>query len=289
MHVGRGRLGLTFLASSSLAALMIGGGMPAAYAACPNPANNHTGNLTTITNSGAVTCISVSNAFVGGFIANSGTISPLGISVANTTMLGGITDGGPSATIAGGIAVDSRTTITGVIAIGTVPTFGGGISTAGVIATTTDAISVKNASTFSGGIINSGSITAGTRGILVTGPVVAATFLGGITNSGTISVANGIAIEVTNQSVFSGGITNSGALSASGTGILVQNVNLSTFSGGVTSTGTISAGVDGIAAGGAIAGPIMSFSGGVSTAGLISAKKNRGVGCPHEHVHRRGG
>lgn len=198
---GRALPSRRLLVTTSLVALTVGVGTPAAYAACPNPANNYTGNQGTILNTGAVTCISVSNAFVGGFIANTGTISPLGISLVNTTMLGGITDGGgPSATIAGGITIDSRTTITGVIGIGisTVPTFGGGISTAGTIAGTTDAILVKNASTFSGGITNSGSITAGPRGILVTAPSVAATFLGGITNSGTISVANGIAIEVTN-------------------------------------------------------------------------------------------
>ncbi|MGC1777355.1 MAG: hypothetical protein WBB34_05360, partial [Xanthobacteraceae bacterium] len=286
------------LATSSVAALLIGGGMPVALAApCTNvvaapfdnPANTTVQNI----------CITGSFTAPGSNVSNEGTISPSGIAFVGGTISGSILDTG---VINGGISLDAASMITGnqvAISIGG-SIFTGGISNAGTLSVSASAVVVNGPSTFSGGISNSGTITAAGNGINVGG---AGQFTGGIVNaaSGTIAATRfgvGVLVGSTggpgvyNVSKFNGGISNAGSISSnSGTGIQINGV--STFGGGISNSGTISGSRAGIrveqtvsfvgsivnAAGGAISGGtgieicncVTSFLGGITNAGTIAA------------------
>jgi uncharacterized protein with beta-barrel porin domain len=272
MHEPAHRLGL--LLSTSVTALLVGGGAPAAFAAC------YTGPFP-FTNNTTRSCITVSATSFTGNVVNSatGVISPggpTGILVTNaSTITGQISNAGTISVGGTGILVDSSSVITnGIINSGTisastagivvngVSTFAGGISNSGTISATGAGIVLSTVSTFSGGISNSGTISAGSAGIVVTD---VATFSGGVTNSGTISAAVGISVGCfCGISTFSGGIVNSGTISAGTAGILVNVV--SAFSGGITNSGTIAA-----TGGGIVAFGVFTFAGGITNSGTISA------------------
>jgi uncharacterized protein with beta-barrel porin domain len=249
------RLGL--LASCSLAALLSGGGMPAAWAAsCTNTITAAFDNPSGHT----VANICVQNTSFTGSITNEGTISPSGITFKNGTINGQISSSG---IIAGGISLDSASKIistTGTAIKITGPTFSGGISNAGTISAGVNGIFVDLVSTFSGGISNSGTISAEVAGVLVQS---VRTFSDGVSNSGTIS-AKEFGINLNGVSTFSSGISNSGTISAGFAGIGVQNVG--SLSGGISNSGTILTGELGISVAG-----VSTFSGGISNSGTISA------------------
>src|SRR5579875_1874978 len=153
------------LATTSVAALLVGGGAPSALAAaCTNTIgagfDNPSGH--TLAN------VCVQNTSFTGNITNEGTISPSGIAFQNGTLGGSVQSTG---VVAGGIALDGSSKI---VAAG--------------IGTKTG-ISV-NFSNFSGGISNGGTIsvagTAAAVGVHVSG---VPTFTGDIMNSGTLSAA----------------------------------------------------------------------------------------------------
>ena len=287
---GRCRLRL-LLASSSVAAILIGGGAPAALAApCVNKItasfDNPSGN--TVAN------VCVDNTSFTGAITNEGTISPSGIAFVNGTITGFV---GSTGVINGGISLDKTSAIQGTfigIFIGgrtsgggavTVPSLGGGITNAGVITAPGDGI-------FVGG-------TANNRFGLF-GSVTVETFAGGITNSGTIlsgfengifvgGLAEGSTTSIT-ISTFTGGITNTGSIGTFGTaggGIVVGGeasggffanisaLTISTFGGDISNSGTITAATNGIFVGGKVASTsfltISTFNGGIINSGTISA------------------
>jgi hypothetical protein len=289
------------LATSSVAALLVGCGTPA-FAAC------YTGPFAGgYTNSGATACITVNNTSFTGTLGNTGTISPgpTGIAVVNhSTITGQITDSGTISASSHGILIDNSSAIRGggtfsAVAI-TGPTFAGGISNAGTITAGRSAI-VISAPTFLGGISNSGIVFGSVNGIQIrdgalfsggisnggtvstgrvqSGNAIAvsrmATFLGGIQNSGIVSGTTGIVIG--SVSTFTGGISNSGTISAfQSNGISLNSVAqfvASGAGGGITNTGSISAAVTGIS----VYNNISTFSGGIANAGTISAVK-RGIG-----------
>ena len=80
------------LASTSVAALLIGIGTPPALAACPTTI---TGNAPACANRVTITRIAVTAATVSGSIFNTGTISPNGITIDNqSTISGSVIDRG---------------------------------------------------------------------------------------------------------------------------------------------------------------------------------------------------
>ena len=267
----RGRKGRLLL-STSVAALVIGGGAPAAFA-CAHGAgagagfDNPAGHTTA--------CVVVTNTSFTGNITNEGTITPggpTGILVTNaSTITGQVSNSGTIAITTGtGIRVTANSVITnGIVNSGTISmvagsgivaikldalsSFAGGITNSGTIAgpgVFHTGISVANVATFSGGIVNGGALTASGFGIDVTGGG-SETFLGGISNSGSIRVAGGggkggkgggagdIGIAVNNLAVFGDGIriASSASISTDGIGISVQLV--STFTGGISNSGSI--------------------------------------------------
>ncbi|WP_143201926.1 autotransporter domain-containing protein [Bradyrhizobium sp. NAS96.2] len=277
------------LASCSLAALLVGGGAPAAHAAC------YTGPFP-YTNTGSSDCIVVNNATVSGNLVNgasgtitaSGVFSP-GITVSNSSIGGSVINAG-NITAASG---------TGILTYNA--TVSGGISNSGTISAG-DGILVGGDS-FSGGISNSGTISAGGYyGIVVGGAVTVSSFSGGINNSGTISAGvDGILVGggTVTVSSFSGGISNSGMISAGAYGIVVGSDDysngvsvISGFSGGISNSGTISAGNSGgphgirnpggngiwVGGGAGTSVTISTFSGGISNSGTISAALGVGLG-----------
>ncbi len=256
--ISRARLGL-LLASSSVAALLIAGSTPAAWAACPT---SITGAAAGCTNSTTITGINVHAAVVTGSINNTGLISTNGISVNTTsTINGSIVDSG---TLVGGINIDATSKIistpTAINITGS--TFTGGISNAGTIsASIATAILLTNVVTFSGNISNSGSIAAAIYGINING---AGTLTGAISNAGTISTA-GSGILAAFIGTFTGGINNSGTITTGHVGMGASG-DL-TFQGGITNatTGTITAGK------GISVTQVSTFSGGISNAGKITA------------------
>ena len=240
------RIGRDFralLASSSLAALMVGGGAPHAFAACtPVPTSG-------VNNAGSVSGYCINNETVTGNITNSGKITASGISFTSGALVGHIHNTG---TIAGGIKLDAASQINSgaTTAIGIIGhSFTGGISNAGTI---TGGVDIElglggiggGLTTFSGGIVNSGTMTASAFAIQTDG---VSTFLGGITNSGGLIAANTVAIGLFNTDTFSGGIVNtSGTISG---GVDAISINVLTFTAGLTNGGTItSAGPNGQAA-----------------------------------------
>src|SRR5580693_6066018 len=102
--IGRSRVRL-LLASSSVVALLIGGGAPPAFATCTGTAVPTSG----VTNFGTVSGYCISNETVTGAVINEGTISPSGITFTNGTLHGKLSDTG---IIAGGIKLDSASNIT---------------------------------------------------------------------------------------------------------------------------------------------------------------------------------
>src|SRR5581483_644102 len=124
----RGPVVRSLLATSSLAALLIGSGVPHALAACiPVP-------TTGVDNTGTVSGYCVDNETVNGKIQNSGAITATGISFTNGRLIGrSIINTG---TLIGGISLDQTSSIdvgpTGAMVISG-PTFTGGISNSGSI------------------------------------------------------------------------------------------------------------------------------------------------------------
>jgi uncharacterized protein with beta-barrel porin domain len=290
-RVGRGRVSL-LLASSSVAALVLGGGSSPAVAACPTSFTNTT--APGCTNAATITGIAINNSTITSTITNSGTISPNGIVLTNaSTVVGGIAQGfsNSNSTINGGITIDSTSKMTGsghtAVAINA-GNFTGGIANAGTIAAGASAADIAvgivfnvpgfhdvqlNIPTFAGGISNSGTLMGARYGVLVGGEV-----------NGTPDAAINLTI-----SSFAGGITNTGTISANTVGIIVggravgggQNtvakVTLSRFSGTVSNNGSISA-LEGIVIGGSGKGSITNgsvvistFAGDVINSGTISA------------------
>jgi uncharacterized protein YhjY with autotransporter beta-barrel domain len=290
---GRSRL-RPLLASSSLAALLVGGGTPA-YAIPLCSINDSGVTIGAVTNSAAINCISIVNSTVNGDVTNTnaGTLTPLfkiptGIAINASTINGAVVNNGAiTATTTSGIGItvfNNATVTAGITNTGTisanltgssivgVSTFSGGISNSGTISAGNNGIFLAavlthsgvdlGISSFSGGITNSGTISAGTNGIDL---FAVSAFSGGIVNKGTIS-AGGNGIELFAGDTFSGGITNGGTISGYG-GIDVSSVG--TFSNGITNSGTISAtGFDGAAIG---VDAVGDFSGGITNTGTISA------------------
>ena len=236
------------LASSSVAALLVGGGVPAFAQCAVNDVNNSLGTGP-ISNSTAINCINVQNSTVNGSVTNAGA--------------GVITPSGGTPPTKTGITIDNST-------------IGGTISNAGTITMGATGIKVDNDATVSAGISNSGTISARIEGIFVGGHSAAtsvSTFAGGISNGGLITVSNNNGIRVDGVSNFAGDITNSGSVSASGGfGIFVgttdaANVGISTFAGNISNSGTISSRVQI----GLWIDNVATFIGNVSNSGTISS------------------
>ena len=200
------------LASSSLAAILIGGGTPAAYATC---STSITTNQAGCSNSTTITKISISNATITGDVQNTSTgiISPDGITLTNSTITGSILNDG---SVGGNITIGTGSAITG-----TTHTGGNGNTHAGILFD-------GHNSTFAGTVINHGFIFG---------------------NSGGIDITNTMAVF--GESSAGGGIVNTGTISASGAGLQagIAEANVSTFQGGITNSGTLAATATGLAAG----------------------------------------
>ena len=265
------------LSSTSIAALLIGAGTPAAFAApCVNTISasfDNPGGHTTAN-------VCVRNTSFSGGITNEGTISPSGIALVNGTISGAIQSSG---IIKGGISLDTSSEINAgtPAAIGIVgPTFQGGIANSGQIQSSGNAgIGVVGVATFQGGISN-GNLISGANGISIAD---GSTFLGGITNNGTI--AGGIAgigiggfthsgAAVT-QTSFGGGITNTGAISGGQAGIGVENVTQ--FTDSITNSGTIQSGLFGIFVNNVGFFGSSSAGGGITNSGKITGSTSAAV------------
>jgi hypothetical protein len=168
------------LASSSVAAMLVGGGTRPAFAACANTVGP--GAVASFNNPSGQTiaCVTFNNATVSGNVVNAGTITP----------------GGPS-----GILLTNQSTINGSVSnSGTISVSGNGIAN--------DASGIGD--TFFGGITNSGTITAGGDDVKI---FATGNFAGGITNNGVLNSGHS-AIQINEVLTFAGGITNSGTISA---------------------------------------------------------------------------
>jgi hypothetical protein len=233
---GRGRATLRpLLASTSLAALLIGVGSPAAFAQCAQNIVGQT-NVPSVTNStNFINCINVQNSTVTGNVTNTadgvitatGAVTPTsdGITIQGGSIGGDVVNAGQITASVGGIAIASPVsgriinsgTISGVSQDGIVisANVSGGISNSGRISTGSAALAgiMIQAGAFAGGISNSGTISAGQFGILVLFPD---SFAGGISNTGTISGANGIAVATFNSPVS---VFDSGVIEATGSAI----------------------------------------------------------------------
>jgi uncharacterized protein with beta-barrel porin domain len=290
---GRGLL----LASTSLVALLVGGGAPPAFAQCATSYTNANTTGCQVPVNTTITGININHSTLNGSIGNRGTISPNGIILSNGSRVGDSTYGFyNNETFGGGITLSGGSTFVGSVV--DFNTFSGGItlsdSGSKIVGSTGSAALAITDVTFSGGVSNSGIIvsqghaagilvdsTVGFSGNIVnaaTGQIIAAatgifvdhvpTFQGNISNAGTISFRN-YGIAVGNVDII-GGITNSGTLTGAAgyTGISVYAVR--TFSGSiVNSTGAlISLGVSGEGIGVAT---VTSFLGAITNAGTISA------------------
>ena len=292
-HIMRGRLRL-LLASSSVAALLLGGGPRSAFAACT--INDVGVNVAAVSNSAAIDCINVQNSTVTGSVTNTGagTLTPVGITpptatgitINNSKIGGSVSNAGTiTAPLATGIVVNNNSSVAGrVTNSGSLSagifginvfnngTFGGGISNSGTVSAGGTGIIAAFVGTFAGGITNSGTVTAGIVGLAASGDL---SFTGGIANAaaGTITGANA-GISVTQVSTFLGGIANAGVIKSVHTGIFIDGGN--TFGGGIANSGTISAsnvGIQiGLKTGGGTLFGVTSFGGNVSNAGTITAK-----------------
>ena len=243
-------------------------------------------------NAGNTTAIIISDTSFSGNIDNTGTISPNGITLTDSTINGAIYNS--TGTIAGGIKLDSTSKIIApdngigdydAIQIEGSGSFTGGINNAGTILSTSPTgggITANNAN-FLGGITNSGTISSGNSAIFIS----LGTFQGGVTNSGKIvsTSKNGIAVTIAARfgtSGPNGGITNTGTISAGSNGITADfTETITSFAGGISNQGTISAGGVGIFLGATYnffrAGFISAFSGGITNSGKITAGTNDGI------------
>jgi len=276
----RGRLRL-LLASSSVAALLIGSGASAALATTCS-INDVGVSVGSVSNSSAINCINIQTSTVTNNVTNAAT--------------GTITAGAPrSPPISTGITINNSS-------------IGGTIFNAGKIIAPTagNGIFVTNNATVSGGIVNSGTISAG-AGIFVganapsRSSVTLSAFSGGITNSGKISgTGNGIFVGANADifssaalSTFSGGIVNSGTISGGGISVgagafEASSTMLATFFGGITNTGKISGGGISVGVGAgfySFAAMLSTFAGGISNSGKISGGGiSVSVGADHGSV-----
>ncbi|HEX4042131.1 MAG TPA: hypothetical protein VHY10_10550, partial [Xanthobacteraceae bacterium] len=152
-------LGLSaLLATSSVAALLIGTGAPPAYAIQPCQGGGIAVvgvSQGSVTNSAPISCIYISNSTISGSVTNAGS--------------GAITTTGPPSST--GITVNNSTVT-------------GAVSNAGTIAASGNGIAITGNASIGGGIGNSGMLSVGGSGIVVNGP---STFAGGISNSGAIT------------------------------------------------------------------------------------------------------
>ena len=218
------------LASTSVVALLIGGGVPHAYA-CSISENGAT--VASVSNGGNIDCISIVNTTVSGNVTNSvgGTITgpSNGIFISGGSIGGAITNAGHITGSSSGIKVSGSATISGGISnSGTISgSFGNGIEISGSAV-------IGNPSTGSA-IYNSGLVSGSFDGIYIES---AKAIYGGITNSGTIKGSS--ALIVSNVSTFTGGITNTGTISAAGSpGRALNLFGIGTFSGIISNSGEI--------------------------------------------------
>jgi uncharacterized protein with beta-barrel porin domain len=274
------------LASTSVAALLVGIGTPPAVAVpCPPTITGTTAGCTIAT---TATRITVTAATVSGSIVNTSTVSPNGITIDNLSVItGSIVDNG---LINGGIS--NVGTISGQgsgsgINVSTLSTFAGAIINNGTITVPGVGIWVQSVPAFLDGISNGGVITGGFAGVLVGSVTVSgativlnvSSFGGGLTNQGTISNASAAGIYVSGVSTFTGGITNIGTVTGSVNGIQVgdfvqqsgvRGLSVSTFAGGITNSGTI-AGAGGV---GILINGVSTFSNGITNTGIISGSRD---------------
>ncbi len=271
-YVGRRRF-RHLLASSSVAALLIGGGASAAFAQC---AINPVTNQTSVSNSAAINCININGITVTGNVTNTGppntgvitatgATAPTrtGITINNASVGGAIVNAGQitASTAGNGITVNNNATVSGGISnSGTISagSFGGGILISGVAQFGT--------ASAGGGISNSGTITAGGGAISLANVT---SFYGGIVNTGTGTISGLRAIDIEFGSLFAGGITNRGTLTGGSTAVRVSGI--STFQGGITNSGTIAG------TGGILVNNGSTFLGGITNSGTISASSSRGI------------
>jgi outer membrane autotransporter protein len=280
------------LATSSVVAMIAAGSGPARAACAAIGSSGFTNPIGT-----TIPCASASNTVINGNVVNAGTISPgsaFGISINGGTLNGAIVNSGTITTttppnptgngvfvfgaiVTGGISNSGSITSSGRdILVQATPSFGGGITNTGTLASvSTSGIQVFTVSTFTGGITNSGTITPSGIGILVD---TVSTFTGGIVNSGTItSSPTQAGISVNNVRTFVGGINNSGTLSGAGASAAIIVNQVGSFGGGITNTGHIAFTGSGssVAAIGVV--DVSVFSGGISNAGTITAANGAGV------------
>jgi uncharacterized protein with beta-barrel porin domain len=249
------------LASSSVAALLVGVGAPPALAAPCKPGTTQNGGVAAAVNNSSATgnCILVENsANVTGNVTNTGTgvlttngggtPSRTGITINNSTVAGSVSNAGTITAEQDGIVVNNNATVSG------------GISNSGMISPNTIGVFVTSVSKFVGGISNSGTISSGSKAVLVTS---VSSFSGGVTNSGSISGNANVTLFVDGVSTFNGNVINSGTITASDIGMAVGQVT--TFTGNISNGGTISVG--GISA---IALQVVStFTGGITNSGTL--------------------
>ncbi|HEY1540872.1 MAG TPA: autotransporter domain-containing protein [Xanthobacteraceae bacterium] len=274
--------------STSLAALLIGAGTPAAFAACTIAP---TTNQVAVSNSASINCIDITGITVTndvtntsvGVITGTGNAAPTrtGITVNNSSIGGAIVNAGriTSATTGNGIFVTNNATVSGGVAnsgtistlltgimVRSVSTFAGGISNTGTISAAGDGVFVASVTSFAGGVGNAGMISAGI-GLSVSN---VGTVTDGISNASTIEAAvAGIFVDAV--TTFAGGVSNSGTISAAQqSGIIVENIT--TFAGGIGNTGTITANQVGI-----VVTNVGALSGGIANIGTISAATRTGI------------
>ena len=155
-YIGRGRLRL-LLASSSLAALLIGGGAPGAYAACAiNDVGNSLGAGPFNNSTNSINCINIENSTVNGGTGNVSNTSPGAIITTPTGL--------PT-----GIRINNSTLTGAVINTGAITT---GMTTGA-------GIRLINNAVVASGVTQHRTISAATFGIIAQ---FSATFEGGITN-----------------------------------------------------------------------------------------------------------
>ena len=201
------------------------------------------GSITNIGTINAQTGISIQRSTMSGSIVNSTNAfiqggTNVGISTAQASIGGGITNNG-TITRGGnaGISV-SETTVAGTISNG--GTINSGTAFAG--------LAIDNGGIVGGSVINSGSITATDDAIEVfpnpkgSGAILNQTIVGSIinTSTGTLSALVGIALTATSntsRNVIGGNIINNGTITAGSSGIGVYS---STVTGSISNTGTIS-------------------------------------------------